>query len=139
MTARPVGTFDLEMKKMVLVLVGIWVPTPCASRLRSLASAWIQVGALGPLRRWQYLSAAPVTLSMTALTAGVQNKASCPEDVEAVATVMFGSASKVPAVFAVRGPSGAFGGAFVDQDFGAWWGGRCLVEIEGAAELSFGG
>ena len=64
---------------------------------------------------------------------------SCLGDVDAVATVMFGSVPKVPAVFAVGGPSGAFVRAFVDQDFGAWWGKRCLVEIKGAVELGFGG
>ena len=64
---------------------------------------------------------------------------SCFGDVDAIATVMFGSAPKVPAVFAVGGPSGAFVRAFVDQDFGAWWCKRRLVEVKGAVELGFGG
>ena len=63
----PSGTEDRGMKKMVLVPLGMRVPTPCARRPKSLASARIQTAAFGPFTKSRYSSSCPVCSSKTAL------------------------------------------------------------------------
>ena len=67
LTLRPWGMADFDIKKTVLVPVGVRVPTPWARRPRSLAIALIQVSPLGLQMRCQYLSAWPLVGSVTAL------------------------------------------------------------------------
>jgi hypothetical protein len=55
-----------------------------------------------------------------------------------VAAVMLGGASKVPAVDSVHGPCAAAVGCFVYQNFGAGWGERRFIVVEGPVEVCFG-
>ena len=53
---------------MVLLPVGMWVPTTCASCLRSLAKAVIHMFVLGTAERWWYLRMRHEMGLMTALS-----------------------------------------------------------------------
>ena len=65
----------------------------------------------------------------------------CPGswDIDAMASVMVGGSSDVPAVDTMWVPSAPVGRSFVDEDLGAQWGKRGSVVIEGPIELGLRG
>jgi hypothetical protein len=62
----------------------------------------------------------------------------CPGDVDAMAAVVFGCASEIPAVYAVAVPGAPVVGSFVDGNSGSWWRKGGLVVVGGSIQLRFG-